>query len=56
MIAQLKGVPIEQVTEAAWKNTVEVFGLDDIPIGQEMGVVVPPKKEFDLKNEEWPAL
>jgi TatD DNase family protein len=25
------GIPFEKVTEKAWKNTVEVFGLDDIP-------------------------
>jgi len=32
VIHQLHGVPLEKVTEKAYKNTVEVFGLDDIPV------------------------
>ncbi|KAG8905582.1 hypothetical protein FRB99_008640 [Tulasnella sp. 403] len=29
VIARLKGVRLEEVTEAVWKNTVELFGLDE---------------------------
>jgi len=54
VIAQLKGVPLEDVVEAAWRNTVEVFGLDDLmPLAREPA---PPKKEFDMKKEDWPSL
>lgn len=58
VIAQLKGVSIQEVADAAWKNTVELFGLDDIvdiPL-VDAARVEEPKKEFDLKSEEWPSL
>jgi len=29
MVAGIKGVPVEEVCEAAWANTVKVFGLND---------------------------
>ncbi|KDQ14435.1 hypothetical protein BOTBODRAFT_66043 [Botryobasidium botryosum FD-172 SS1] len=54
VIAQLKGVPLEDVVEAAWKNTVQVFGLDDmVQLEREPA---PSKQEFDAKKEEWPSL
>lgn len=52
-----KDTTFEKVCEAAWKNTVEVFGLEDdmveltVPVEPE-----PPKPQFDIKAEEWPAL
>jgi TatD DNase family protein len=49
VIATLRGETIEVVSEAAWKNTVELFGLHDL-------IPEPPKPEFDIKNEQWPAL
>ncbi|KAL2265186.1 hypothetical protein VTJ83DRAFT_6286 [Remersonia thermophila] len=30
IVAAIKGVSVEEVCEAAWKNTVKVFGLDEI--------------------------
>lgn len=38
VIAKLKGVPLEEVVEAAWKNTLEVFALTeplDMVVAQE---------------------
>lgn len=30
VISRLHGVPLETVTERAWKNTVELFALDEL--------------------------
>jgi TatD DNase family protein len=34
VIAQVKGVPFEEVVEAAWRNTVELFGPPTIDQSQ----------------------
>ncbi|KAF8323262.1 hypothetical protein DL93DRAFT_2223201 [Clavulina sp. PMI_390] len=72
VMAQLLGVSLEEVSEAAWRNTVEVFGLGGENLHESFGIeskmVVPQDKssaveqvtakvaEFDIKNEEWPSL
>jgi len=33
VMAKLYNVPIEEVAEAAWKNTVDVFGLHELNDG-----------------------
>ena len=56
VIAALKGETIEAVSEAAWKNTMELFGLDGLTPLKPVVASESPKPEFDIKKEEWPAL
>ncbi|KAG9013458.1 hypothetical protein FRB94_002532 [Tulasnella sp. JGI-2019a] len=58
VIAQLKGVTLEEVTEAAWKNTLEVFALEEplemvIPT---VAKVVKPPPPPSMSLESFPAL
>ena len=52
VIATLRGETVEAVSEAAWKNTVELFGLNDLIPLKPLVALEPPKPEFDIKKEE----
>jgi len=30
VVSQVKGIPLDEVAQSAWKNTVEVFGLQEL--------------------------
>jgi hypothetical protein len=34
-VAQLHGAPLEVVTEAVWKNTIDCFGLEEVVKAEE---------------------
>ena len=47
VMAKLKGLSLEEVSEAAWKNTLEVFGLEE----GELEIVIPEEAVVTTSKE-----
>jgi TatD DNase family protein len=55
VLARLQNQDFLVLTEKAWKNTVEVFGLDEAEL-EEKVEKKEPQPEFDASKVDWPAL